>query len=708
LLIEENLSTIRGYLHKQHGESFVRYALFNQHLPEYLMTLSQQLIKSDSYDNHEEEKWQELAKMIWTWQQCPAADTSLANPDSFKQYGQYLHHDGWQLFYLAQHLGLAGSTIRQLTTSQLETIFESIHSIDKDKAGFILLQAYERHYRDEVFTAISQNQGRGTWANRESRPEAQVFFCMDDREEGFRRHLEHHNPSIETFGAAAFFGVVMKWKSVEKEEAVTLCPIVATPIHEIQEFADENHKSQVEKYLKRHTFRTYIRDFIHQDSHRSLIRTSLLIVIYAPIALLTLSGKVFTPLGWNGMTSILKENFDTKKVTRIKTTVSAQEARTKATQKQRQHGYTLEEQTNIVESFLQNNGLLSGFAPLIVTMGHYSHNQNNPHIAAYGCGACGGKFSGPNGRVLAAMANHPEVRVMLTERGIFIPEDSWFIGAEHDSCNENIEFSDMDLIPAKLNNQFKKLQSGLNNASQHSAHERCRKLASAPKNPTLSNAAKHIAGRGVDFSQARPELGHATIACGFVGRRYLSQGTFLDRRSFLISYDPNVDPKGVFLERILLSAGPVGAGINLEYYFSAVNNEQYGCGSKIVHNLSGLFGVMEGGSGDLRTGLPLQMIEVHEPMRLQLMVEANTEILTAIYQRQESIQQLVGNGWLLLSAKDPDSEAIHTFDPEKGWELWKSTDITIPTVNKSEDWYKDHYEHLSPALIRTQDEVTHA
>ena len=123
---------------------------------------------------------------------------------------------------------------------------------------------------------------------------------------------------------------------------------------------------------------------------------------------------------------------------------------------------------------------------------------------------------------------------------------------------------------------FNKLKDELAQASQYSAHERCRKLASAPKKPTLVSALKHIAGRGVDFSQARPELGHATIAAGFVGRRYLSQGLFMDRRCFLISYDASTDPEGLFLERILLSAGPVGAGINLEYYFSSVNNEKGG------------------------------------------------------------------------------------------------------------------------------------
>jgi len=706
-LFDGDLDTIRVYLHKNHLESFVRYTLYNQRLPEYLLSLSQQLIERESFETHRDEDWKQLAKMIWTWQQCPSSDSTLATDSQLDfieteegaNRRSQLHHDGWKLFRLAQHLGICGVDIRLLKQQQLDTIFDCIHIMGKERAGFTLLQAYERNYREQLFTTITQNQGRGTWENREAkRPEAQLVFCMDDREEGFRRHLEHLNPNIETFGAAAFFGVIMNWKGLLDKESIVLCPIVVTPVHEIHEVADNKHQSQVETYKKRVSLRSRLGNFIHQDSRRSLLSTSLLTALCAPVASVILAGKIFNPFSWNNVVVNLKQRFDTNKVTRIETTVTGEQE--EPTTDKRQLGYTIAEQANIVESFLQNNGLLSGFAPLIVMMGHYSNNQNNPHTAAYGCGACGGKYSGPNGRVFAAMANNSDVRNLLAEKGISIPNDSWFIGAQHDTCNENILWTDTDLIPSSLKANFEQLKEDTDKASQHSAHERCRKLASAPKKPSLIQALKHIAGRGVDFSQARPELGHATIASGFVGRRFLTQGTFLDRRSFLISYDPKVDLDGKFVERILLSAGPVGAGINLEYYFSSVNNEKYGSGSKIVHNLSGLLGVVEGGGSDLRTGLPRQMVEIHEPMRLQLMVEAKIDTLTKIYKRQPSIQQLVGNGWILLSAKDPDSEAIHTFDPEKGWQLWQAPDIKVEKVNKSEDWYSGNYDHLPTALIR--------
>ena len=121
----------------------------------------------------------------------------------------------------------------------------------------------------------------------------------------------------------------------------------------------------------------------------------------------------------------------------------------------------------------------------------------------------------------------------------------------------------------------------------------------------------------------------------------------------------------------------------------------------MTHNVVGLFGVMDGTSSDLRTGLPKQMIEIHEPMRLQVMVEAKIDLVTEIYMRQPPLQALIGKGWLLVSAKDPDSEDIHIFDPAKGWLLWEGEQSELKTVACSADYYRGEHEPLPPALIAT-------
>jgi uncharacterized protein YbcC (UPF0753/DUF2309 family) len=150
----------------------------------------------------------------------------------------------------------------------------------------------------------------------------------------------------------------------------------------------------------------------------------------------------------------------------------------------------------------------------------------------------------------------------------------------------------------------------------------------------------------------------------------------------------------------LLAVGPVGAGINLEYYFSTVNNERFGCGTKVPHNVTGLFAVMEGAASDLRTGLPRQMIEIHEAMRLQIVVEHKTEVLTAIYERQPSLQELIGNGWVLLSAIDPETGEISIFVPGRGFIAWNREIRPLPMVERSPDWYAGHTEPVPPALIQ--------
>jgi uncharacterized protein YbcC (UPF0753/DUF2309 family) len=168
---------------------------------------------------------------------------------------------------------------------------------------------------------------------------------------------------------------------------------------------------------------------------------------------------------------------------------------------------------------------------------------------------------------------------------------------------------------------------------------------------------------------------------------------------FLISYDPSQDPDGRVLEPLLLANAPVGAGISLEYYFSTVDNERYGCGTKVVHNITGLFGVMEGTSSDLRPGLPRQMIEIHEAMRLLIVVEHELPVLDALYARQRPLQTLVGNGWVQLAAKDPRSGRIHRFVPVAGWIEWRDPGSVVPRVGCSGDWIRGQRGNLPPALV---------
>jgi uncharacterized protein YbcC (UPF0753/DUF2309 family) len=269
--------------------------------------------------------------------------------------------------------------------------------------------------------------------------------------------------------------------------------------------------------------------------------------------------------------------------------------------------------------------------------------------------------------IFAAMANHPGVRQRLAAWGICIPEDTWFMGAEHDTADESVTFYDRLDLPNALEGPFAQLQEWLDRAGAESAHERCRKFVSAPHAPTRRSARDHVTARTDDWFQPRPELGHATNAAAIVGRRARTEGLFLDRRAFLVSYDPSLDPDTRILEGILTAVGPVGAGINLEYYFSTVDDERFGCGTKLTHNLLGMVGVLDGAGGDLRTGLPRQMTEIHDAMRLLLVVEQTPEALLAIAGRQPIVGELVVGGWVQLLSLHPDTGDLAWFVPGAGF-----------------------------------------
>ena len=234
---------------------------------------------------------------------------------------------------------------------------------------------------------------------------------------------------------------------------------------------------------------------------------------------------------------------------------------------------------------------------------------------------------------------------------------------------------------------------------ERNAHERCRRFQSAPLDLSFAAAHRHVEGRAEDLAQTRPEFGNASNAICFVGRRQRLRGLYLDRRCFLHSYDPNADDEECnILGRILGAVVPVCSGINLQYFFSYIDSPGWGCGTKLPHNITSLMGVMDGSASDLRTGLPWQGVEIHEPVRLLIIIETTPDGIRKIMARSEVVRNIIQNGWVQLALLDKDTNDILVYREDEFHKYDPSIE-ELPTAQSSVDWYRGWREHLGFAQI---------
>ncbi len=336
-------------------------------------------------------------------------------------------------------------------------------------------------------------------------------------------------------------------------------------------------------------------------------------------------------------------------------------------------GFTGEEQALYIETGLRTMGLTGPFARMVLVCGHRSTSTNNPYVAALDCGACGGSPSGPNARVFAMLANKPTVRAMLRQRGIDIPEDTWFVAAQHNTTTDEVEILDECDCPETHGEDLQWLRRDLAEAGARQAQERCGRLPGSPAGLSPRAALRHVERRSADLAQVLPEWGLSSNAAFIVAHRSLTRELNLGGRVFLQSYDWRRDAEGTSLEIIMTAPLIVGEWINMEHYFSAVDNKVYGSDSKVVHNVVGGFGVMLGSGGDLRTGLPRQTVmageaRYHDPLRLLAVIEAPTDRIGEIIRRHHALQHLFDNGWVNLVALDPRTGSFLRYREGGGWE----------------------------------------
>jgi hypothetical protein len=516
------------------------------------------------------------------------------------------------------------------------------------------LEAYERHYRDDLLRRLSRDRR----APSAGRPAAQVVCCIDVRSEGLRRRLEALG-AYDTYGFAGFFAVAISLRDLDGALLSALCPALVEPGHLVTERPAPAAATAAERQRRGTRTLAAARDAFHaaKDDHVS------------PFALAEAAGWAAGPLA------------------AARTAVPA----TTAGLRHRLHRWiappaptvldttgamTLEQRLLYAQAILGTIGLTRRFARLVVLCAHGSTTENNPYQAALDCGACGGHRGGPNARTAAALLNDPDVRAGLATRGIVIPRDSWFVAAEHDTTTDRVTILDPHLIPLGHRDDVERLSRDLERAGEHLAAERSLALPGASRRVARSGrrALRHVRGRAGDWAQVYPEWGLAGNAAFVVGPRSLTHGLDLHRRVFLHSYDAEVDADGTALETILTAPLVVAQWINAQYYFSSVDPEVFGAGTKTVHNAIGGAGVLSGQDGDLRLGLPWQSVAdgetlVHEPMRLLAVVQAPLERIATIVDRNPVLRRLTGNDWITLTARAHPDQPWQRHGPH-GWQPW--------------------------------------
>jgi uncharacterized protein len=235
-------------------------------------------------------------------------------------------------------------------------------------------------------------------------------------------------------------------------------------------------------------------------------------------------------------------------------------------------------------------------------------------------------------------------------------------------------------------------------ALDFNSKERSRRFESIDTNLKAEKIHEQIKTRSVSLFEPRPELNHATNALCIVGKRMLTKKVFLDRRAFMNSYDYEIDPKGEFLIRILNAAAPVCGGINLEYFFSRVDNQKFGAGTKLPHNVMGLVGVANGIDGDLRPGLPSQMVEVHDPVRLLMIVEHFPQVVLDVIKSVPATYEWFENQWVKLVVLNPETSELWKFE-KGGFVPYQTLEHDIKHVNSEWDMLESTQENLPVVIL---------
>lgn len=504
-----------------------------------------------------------------------------------------------------------------------------------------LLSAWEASYQRDLAARLAAPAVAAT------PPAVQAAFCIDVRSEFYRRALEQVTPEVATIGFAGFFGFAIEYVRFGEARGTAQCPVLLPTGPVICEALPGAAPSEVARLagLRRMGRRV-------ADIWSAFRASAVSCFAYVETAgFLAAAGLLRGALGRPAQS---RPNPLAPSIApgRLGGRVS---------------GLATPARLDAAEAVLRAMSLTRDFAGLVLLVGHGSSTVNNPHAAGLDCGACGGHTGESNARIAAAVLNDPLVRAGLAQRGIAIPADTWFLAGLHDTTTDAVTLFDAGAVPPSQAENLARLQGWLEQASAHSLAMRAGALGLAG----LADPGPAIAARTRDWSEVRPEWALANNASFIAAPRSATLGRDLGGRAFLHSYDWRDDAGFGVLELIMTAPMVVASWINLQYYGSTVDNAVWGSGNKVLHNVTGRIGVLEGQGGDLRTGLPWQSVHdgqrfMHEPLRLSVVIAAPEAAMEVVLAKHAGARDLVMNGWLHLFSLD-ESGRMRRFVAPGDW-----------------------------------------
>jgi len=487
----------------------------------------------------------------------------------------------------------------------------------------ILQDAAERAHQRRL-----SRQLRTPAAPAPDRPALQAAFCIDVRSEVFRRAMESLDPGIHTLGFAGFFGLTVAHRGLGSDVVDAHLPVLLRA--ELTSCALATPAMEADARITARASRAWGR------FRQAAVSSFAFVEAAGPLYLGKLvcdAVGVGRPDAAPGPPPVL-------------TTVLTAQARAAT-----------------AAAVLRAMSLSQGHARLILLVGHGASVTNNPHESAYHCGACGGQTGEVSARLLAALLNDEETRAGLPAQGITLAADTLFLAALHDTTTDAVTLYE-DTAAAAHAEDVARARSWLGQAGVLASGERALRLPGA--------SANNLGDRARNWAEPRPEWGLAGCAAFIAAPREVTRGADLGGRAFLHSYDWRHDDGFGTLELILTAPVVVASWISLQYYGSSVAPGFFGSGNKLIHNVVGGIGVVEGNGGTLRAGLPWQAVHdgvglAHEPLRLSVLIEAPREAIISILARHDGVRALFDNGWLHLFALEAGSIAGR-YKRGLGWE----------------------------------------